>query len=201
MTVEERVSLEKRVARYREELLVKDYLLNNAEPNTITSEAIKNYYEENPEEFAGAEERLYEIVTVSPEIYKSDSKSALDTLQLAKTHDDWRLLTRDVADERVKLLHGYESVISTNDQTTSIEKAVSSLNAGQMSRVIIQDGAPYLVRLLEIKQGNPIPLSQARASIKRKLLPATVRESVRQVSDSVLANSEVVLAGSPESAQ
>lgn len=208
MDDDEKIALEKRVALFREELLVKDYLLNNADPHTITSEKIEAYYTENPDEFQGHEERLYELVTVSTASYKQNAKVALDTLQLAKNHDDWRDLSAQLRREQhaIGLSHSYQTLQPENSEKSTakpsaLNSAVAQLQVGDMSRVIIQDGAPYLVRLLEVKKGEAIPLSQARATIKRKLLPASVRQSVREISDTVLAKSEVVVVDSAQNSQ
>ena len=190
----DKVSLEKRVMQFREELLVKAYLLDHAEPDVVSQENIRTYYENNPEEFAGQKERLYEIVTVSRADYQRNSQAALQAVSLAKTYDDWQQLARDslADDSLVTVAHSFQTQVGKNAKS-AIDKVVIEMSEGEMSKVLIDNGAPYLIRLREVTQTQPIPIEQARADIKRKLLPASIRKSVKSVSNTVLETTDVVL--------
>ena len=190
MDADERAAIDKRVGAFREELLVKRYLVDHAEPHTVTAEAVADYYEDHPEEFEGTLERLYEIVTVAPEAYERDAREAIALVSRAKTRDDWRALATETADEPVAVGHSYRTLVG-DAPVGPIEEAVVALEAGETSRLVVSGGAPYLVRLLEVTRGDPVPLEQARADIRRKLLPRRVRDAVRTLSDAVLERTEV----------
>ena len=194
MDEDELASLEKRVAQFREELLVKNYLLDHAEADGITSENISTYYKDHPEEFAGQVERLYEIVTVSQADYKRDRSASLQAVSEAKTHDDWRALSRASlrSDSGITVSHSKRTLVG-DEAVSEIDSAVLNLQQGQISKVIVADGAPYLVRLLTVTQKEPIPLEQARADIKRKLVPSSIRKSVKAISEEVLKDTTVVI--------
>lgn len=197
MSQDEKISLEKRVAQFREELLVKQYLLENAEPEAVTAEQIEAYYNDNPDQFSGKKEWLYELVTVDSAIYKKQTNAALQSLNRAKTHDDWRALASNTEQQAISVSHSYQTFTGDVPQG-AIQEAVVKLNESQMSRIIISDAAPYLVRLLEVSKQPPVPLTQARASIRKKLLPASIKTSVRAISESAVAQSNVVLSQASE---
>ena len=199
MGEEDRAALEKRVAQFREELLVKQYLVDHADPHTVTTTQIEDYYAKNTEEFAGDVERLYEIVTVTPAAYERDPAQGIRVVSRGKTSDDWRALARESVDGPAteRLAHSYRTLVG-DEHEGAIEQAVLGLEVGRMSRLVFSGGAPYLVRLLEETRHDPIPLEQARAAIKRKLLPASVRRSVREISEQVLDDSDVVLSASAD---
>ena len=195
LSTDEQVSLEKRVAQFREELLVKQYLVENGRPQTVNAQQVATYYEDNPEEFTGSTERLYELLTIDPENYSNEPALALQSLNRAKTHDDWRVLAAESEQEAHPVVHSFQTLIGDTAQG-AIEAAVLKLNEGELSRVVISNSAPYMARLLEVAQQPVIPLIHAKADIHKRLLMATVRESVRTVSDEVVAESDVVLSQS-----
>ena len=192
LSPDEQVSLEKRVAQFREELLVKQYLLDNGKPQTVDAQQVAAYYDDNPEEFAGSEERLYERMTIDSARYANEPAAALQSLNRGKTHDDWRALAVETEHEPYPVVHSFQTLIGDTAQG-AIEAAVLTLQERQVSRVVISDGAPYLARLVEITQQPAIPLIQAQADIRQRLLLSTVRDSVRTVSRDVVAESDVVL--------
>ncbi|CAG0887846.1 unnamed protein product [Cyprideis torosa] len=187
MPLEERLLLEKRVAQFREELLVKRYLLENAKPNTISNEDIKQYYDNNPQEFAGREERRYELLTISPQDYKKDSELAIDLISRGKTSHNWSELANQEAasstqGSTVKLQHNTLTLtLDDKPSLSAIDKVVASLTIGEMSRVVFEAGAPYIVRLLDIKQEPAKSLEQARSEISKRLLPASIKKSVKAI--------------------
>lgn len=186
--------LEKRVAQFREELLVKRYLLDNADPHSISDAEIKRYYEKNLAEFNGQQERRYELLTVPKLDYKKAPKAAMDLLSHAKTESEWAAyVLSDEATQNAgpKLQHNILNTIGS-DNLSQVETAVTALAVGKMSRIILENGSPYIVRLLDIKQKPAKTLVQARAEISKRLLPASIKKSVKSISEQVLAESTVI---------
>lgn len=186
--------LEKRVAQFREELLVKRYLLDNADPHSISDAEIKRYYEKNLAEFNGQQERRYELLTVPKLDYRKAPKAAMDLLSHAKTESEWGVYV--LSDEAIqnaglKLQHNILNTIGS-DNLSQVETAVTGLAVGKMSRIILENGSPYIVRLLDIKQKPAKTLAQARAEISKRLLPASIKKSVKSISEQVLAESTVI---------
>lgn len=186
--------LEKRVAQFREELLVKRYLLDNADPHSISDAEIKHYYEQNIAEFNGQQEHRYELLTVPKLDYKKAPKAAMDLLSHAKTESEWAayVLSDEVTQNAgPKLQHNILNTIGS-DNLSQVETAVTALAVGKMSRIILENGSPYIVRLLDIKQKPAKTLVQARAEISKRLLPASIKKSVKSISEQVLAESTVI---------
>lgn len=182
--------LEKRVAQFREELLVKRYLLEHAEANTVSAEQIKAYYEENQSEFSGSREVRYEFLTVAKSEYDKDPGKVVERLSLAKNAPDWQSLILSDADGMTGVMR---NVLALDEQaaSTALEKAVVELREGQTSRIIMQSGSAYIARVVSVTEKPGLSLENARHSIARKLLPLSVKQSVRDISAAVLKDSKV----------
>ena len=131
-------------------------------------------------------------MTIDSERYANEPSIALQSLNRAKTHDNWRALAAQTEQESHPVVHSFQTLIGDTAQG-AIEAAVLTLQEGQLSRVVISDGAPYLARLVEVTQQPATPVIQAQADIRQRVLLATVRDSVRRVSKEVVAESDVVL--------
>lgn len=191
MSDDERVTLEKRVAQFREELLVKRYLLENVTPEAISNEDIRAYYDNNQDEFSGKKERLYEFLTVSPEQYTSDPAAAMALIASAKTESDWAKLTaKGNQSDSVILLRNTQSFVG-GGSGSAIEKAVLGLAPTKLSKVVFENGSPYIAKLLRIEKLPAKSFEEARTEISRRLLPAHIKETVKKISAEVLASAEV----------
>ncbi len=198
MSDDERVMLEKHVAQFREELLVKRYLLENVTPDAISNEDIRAYYEQNIGEFSGEEERLYEFLTVSPEQYKADPAAAMALIASAKTESDWAKLSAEKnKTSGISLLRNTQS-FTGDGSGSAIEKAVLGLAPMKLSKVVFENGAPYIAKLLKVEKTPAKSFDEARAEISRKLLPARIKEAVKKVSAEVLATAEVKILEPPQ---
>jgi len=196
MDDDDRIALEKRVAQFREELLVRDYLLAHSAPESISPESILRYYNENPEEFSGEVIKVVEVLTVSPDQYRSDSQRTMESLSLGKTHNDWRVLATDSQNDESLIPLSHRLLTLEGDRARGrIEEVAQQLQLHEISRIVISDDAPYLLRVADIKPAIPIPFEQAADDIRRKLLPKNVRNAIRTVSKQVLSESQVVLVG------
>jgi hypothetical protein len=62
MTPEDLAVLDKKINRYREQLLVKMYLVRQTNPEPVTLKMVKDYYEGHPEKFGGKTIREFEMI-------------------------------------------------------------------------------------------------------------------------------------------
>lgn len=191
MSNDERLTMEKRVAQFREELLVKRYLLEHATPEAIGHEDIRVYYDSNAEEFAGKEERLYEFLTVSPQQYKSNPSAAMELISSAKTERNWaEFVVRANKAAGISLVRNTQSFVGEGSGS-SIEKSVIALTPNKMSKVIFENGAPYIAKLISVSTRPSKSFEESRAEISKRLLPARIKGSVKKLSSEILATAKI----------
>ncbi|HMI94815.1 MAG TPA: hypothetical protein VK509_25750, partial [Polyangiales bacterium] len=85
----QRAELEKRVAAYREQLLVKQYLGQHTAAAQVGDEAIRRYYESHKANFGGKQVKAYELITSSSELNGAQRTSAIAALDGADEQKDW----------------------------------------------------------------------------------------------------------------
>ena len=183
--------LEKRVAAYREELLVQEYLKRHAEPKTVTAEMVRSYYEKHPHEFGAHSVHKFELLQAPPELNESEQQSLLAFIPKIRQHADWA----NKADSwrQQYRLHYQAGSAHTGLLQQPLDSALTKLDPGETSDVIYLEGQLNLIRLVTVEELPPKPLSEVSRDIRRKLAPMQLRESVREVSDLARANADVVI--------
>lgn len=190
LTPEERAELEKKVAAYREELLVKQYLVRHTRPSGVTGEMVRQYYEQHPERFGARKERSYELVTVTGTLTPAQRTSVIDALGQAEREQDWAAWVERLkkAGQPVALRrgHGDEGVLHRK-----LGQLMAQLAVGQASKLTFIDGTPYAVRVTAEREIPPKPLAEVSEEIRKTLAPVKVKDAVKQASAQVLKGTEV----------
>lgn len=181
-------AIELKVSAYREELLVKAYLRQHANPVPVSESMVKEYYDKHPEEFSGGMKKEFEyFISSVEELKEGDRKRILDFISTTRGSDGWDKLLEGKQD----LPLNYRKVkarISVLEEP--LKTLVASTSAGNTSSVHM--GKPIvIVRVLGEEPISARPLTEVSADIRKRLAPMQLRKAVKEVSELALQQVKV----------
>jgi hypothetical protein len=186
----ERAALERKVASYREELLVLQYVAAHAPPEPVPFEKIERYYDEHPAQFGAAEHRRYELITSERELSPSERDVMMTTLVDAAKQQDWATWVAALKKEGKPLTH-----LSGRDDEqvlhTSLRSRLAQLAVGDSSELTFLDGRPYLLRVSAVQKTPPKPLQSVLSEISASLKPGQVKLALETAQKNVMAQARV----------
>jgi len=140
---------------YQDELFVKEYLVQHASPTPVSTELVKQYYQDYPEEFGGGESRLFEMLLGSEKLSDQQRQELLDSASSIRTSSNWP----QVAATNNQLEYK-KATLQPGLFSRKIELEVNALTKGQTSSIIFIDGKPHVFRVLMVNTIAPKPLSE-----------------------------------------
>jgi hypothetical protein len=186
----ERAELEKRVAAYREQLLVKQYLGKYTAAAQVSDEAIRRYYESHKANFGGKQVKTYELITSSSELDPAQRSKTIAALDGAGEQRDWDAWVAGLlaAGQPVALRRGEDDAAMLDPR---VRQMIAPLEVGQTTKPTLIDGRPYVLRVTAQRELPPRPLAQVREEIRKTLAPVQLRDAIKQTSTRVLQSAEV----------
>lgn len=188
---EEKAELDKQVAAYREELLVKQYLSKHTKVEPVSPELVSSYYDKNQASFGAEKVRTFELLTSPREINDAERVQWMAALRDPVQHRDWAAWAAELQKKKLPVVHQRGTTQNGTLQQT-LRNLVAQLGVGASSRLTFVDGRPYVVRVLEETVSPAKPLSAVSAEIRRTLLPEQVKQSVQAASAVVMKDTKVV---------
>lgn len=190
MSVEEKRELDKKVDRYREQLLAKAYLIAHAEPQPVTNKMVTEYYNKHLERFGQKTLYHYEILTGKMKAGGEGRKELLDSLQQAQSTTDWKALSERLKGEGKEI--NYRQAKGALDVLEpKLTAVLKGLDSQQTSDIIFQGANPVVVRLNQ-KQVLPArPLSQVSAVVRKSLVPIQLKKQIEKLSNELMKTAKV----------
>lgn len=187
---EQRAELDKKVAAYREELLVKQYLAQHTKSQTVSEDQIVEYYTQHPDEFGASRVRNYELLTTSAEPTPLQRPKLIEAFGKLEREPNWEAAAQKLskAGQGVSLRRGRSDEARLHPK---LSQWIAQLQVGAPSQLTFIEGRPYLVRVSSETYTPPRPLALARSEIRTLLLPGQLKDAVKQASDQVLKSAEV----------
>lgn len=182
-------ALEAEVNAYREQLLVKRYLRDNAEPVPVTEEMIVKYYEDHSERFGGGTRQLIEIVSIE----KSDTvdrKASLNALNEFERQPNWRVFAESIKTQGIPVRYA-KTVYEPELLDKRLRSVVDRLSLDEVSPTVLVRGVPHRVKVVQQEDREPRELREVRGEVRNLLVPQQVKQAIKQVSGEVLATADV----------
>ena len=172
---QERQLMNVKVEAYREELLVKRYIIENIEPQPITQENIHQYYLEHLEEFGEKTEKTYEIIQSGEVQKESERVSLLTKLSNISAVDDWS-----------SWFENNKNLGLSYRKTTSPVGLLKEPLRGLIEATGVGETSPLLngkvltiVRVEKIKMIPAKPFEQVSGNIRRMMAPQALKISIK----------------------
>lgn len=181
--------LELRVQAYKEELLVRQYIESNAEPQPVTPSMVRTYYHDYPEEFGGKLSRTFEVISTIRKVENDERKLLVTELTALASSDDWDLKATELKSRELPVR--YRNItVRTDLLEQPLRSLVENTVIGQASP-ILASGEVMRVKVINEARSPAKPLQEVSADIRRKLAPIQFRKSVKQLSQQALKSAEI----------
>lgn len=104
MTDQDEKFLNQRLALFREDYLVKQYLAKHTSPPAITASMVREYYDAHLELFGQRVLKEYEGISTSRPLTVSEQSELLKTLEKIKEIKDWKSWTESVSERNLPVI-------------------------------------------------------------------------------------------------
>ena len=181
--------MQRKVKAYEEELFVKEYLIKNAEPQPVSTQMVKDYYESHLEEFGGGESRVFEMLKTSTTPNEQQRDKILEAVSLIKQNANWPAYAKQTSAELGLVF--FRSTMQPGLLDAALENALKSLNENKVSDVVFVDGVPHILRVTEVQTRAPESLSSVSAGIRKKLAALQLKKAVKKASEQVVQQANI----------
>lgn len=166
----------------------------------IDSSKIEEYYRSNLEEFQVPEQRHARHIILqateedSPERHQEQAEKAAEVMELAKKGQDFSALAQEFSEGPSKDSGGDLGFFSEGQMVPSFDRAVFSMQAGEISEVVKTQFGYHIIKLEEIEEEKTRPLEEAAAEITTLLQQKEAENLAFQVAND--AYEGIIRAGS-----
>ncbi|MGS2716805.1 peptidylprolyl isomerase [Eionea flava] len=185
--------IEQKVAFHREELLVKEFLLEHAVPAPISSEMVQNYYYSHQDEFGGGKAKIFELLKAGEKLSEGQRDELLNNrVQIIKAAKNWR---DEVNSNAVfsGLLY-QQGTMRPGLLNATLENTLKNLDKGRTSDVVFIKGRPNILRVIDVKTLTPAPLAEVSHTIRKKLTAMQLKKAVKKASEKAVKETNIEFA-------
>ena len=191
---DERETLDRDVRDYREQLLVKSYLKNNANPQPITQEMVKTYYDSHPEKFGGGKVKSFELIAGINGVSENERNSIVAAMGKANKQNNWQTYVNELRNSGHKVSY-VQGKLKKDLLDKRLTDVIDRLRPGTPAKVVFVDGIPYLPRGISEEVATAKPLSEVSSEIRRMLLPQQLKKSIKTLSEELMKTADVEYSG------
>lgn len=189
LNMNEREQLDLKVAAYREELLVKDYLMAQTTPKPVTNQMVKDYYAAHPEKFGGAVRKQVDYLEIGKGFGEDKRAVLYKTLGALTATSDWQQASKKLEGEGFSV-NQVSATINPALTDEPLKSLVAKTPIGEVSPVKI-DNNIYILRVNNEEKVPAKPLAEVSADIRKALAPVQLKKAVKEVSDKALEQMQV----------
>lgn len=190
LTADERFSLDKEAAIYREQLLVRHYIDRHHPPEPVTAQMVAEYYQSHPQRFGGGVENQYELVGASRTPSPDERGKFVTKLRDPGARADWKAWAKDISAGGLPAVYS-TGLVSDSVLHPKLRELLAGLESNKPSAVVFVDGRPYVARVTGKQTKTPRPLEEVRASIVRTLTPVQLTAAVEKTAAEVMKITKV----------
>ncbi|MCP4979529.1 MAG: hypothetical protein GY935_03420 [Gammaproteobacteria bacterium] len=185
-------AIENKTKRYRENLLVSEYIRANASPPPVTESMIADYYGRNLAQFGQSSVRKYQLITSRQALAVDQRKDFIKLFSTIKTEPTVQAIHQSFLNSGFQTTH-QSGVADAGLLSKKLLQVIDSQPVATVSDIHFIDGVPYIVKVDEVLQKSAKPLNEVRASIRKTLAMAQLKEAVRTLSETVKQQASVTI--------
>lgn len=189
LSEQEAIHMEEQVRAYREELLVKRYLQNHAEPQPVSNKQVKEYYEKNPELFGGEVIRKFEYLTSVGPLADLDREKLVTEYQKYSAEQNWKHVSASLVEAGFPVKYK-QAEMNIKLLPAAIKELVTKAKvAGNVETQTKPD--VIMLRVLEERITEPKPLQTVSSDIRKTLAHKQMKEAVKSLAGQVMSQAKI----------
>ena len=178
--------------RYRENLLVSEYVRRNVDAKPVTESMIRDYYNRNLERFGASRVPRYQLLTTRQALAVDQRNAFFRKYGELKSEPSLEAMHRKFQQSGFDTLY-QTGLAETGLLSDRLQQLIESQQPGQLSELHYIEEKPYLVLVEEVVQTNPQPLSEVRGQIRRTLAMAQLKQAVQELSEQVKQEASITI--------
>lgn len=187
---EEKDQIDRKARDYKEELLVKSYLRKNVDPQPVTQDMVKTYYEKTPKLFGAKNIKEFELITTNKQVQGAQREQVLAVLNKARKSVNWKSYVKKT-NKRKGVLEYRTGKTSEKLLNAQLRAAMSKMKNKDISRPVFIEGKPYLVRIVKEQKTKARPLAEVSTEIRRMLAPQQLKKAIKVVSEKLMKEAKI----------
>ena len=189
---EERARIENKTRRYRENLLVSEYVRRNAARQPVTESMIHGYYKRNPQRFGAAEIPRYQLLTTRQALALDQRNAFLRKYAELKSAPSLQAMHQGFQQSGFDTLY-QTGVAEPGLLSARLQQIINAETPGKLSDLHYVDDKPYLVLVDEVIQTQPQALSEVRSQIRKTLAMAQLKQAVQELAEQVTQEASITI--------
>ena len=181
--------MQEQVRAYREELLVKNYLQQHTDPQPVTTQQVKEYYEKNPELFGGEVIRSFEYITSAGPLADLDRENLKAKFDAVVTAKDWKQVSEQMVKAGLPVKYK-QAEMSTKLLPANIKEMVTKAKVAEGVEIRTRPDV-VMLRVLAEKVTEAKPLQTVSADIRKTLAHKQMKEAVKFMASQVMSQAKV----------
>lgn len=192
------LTVEKIREELRKQLVIEKMIETEVTPQvSVNDQDVKNFYDQNPAQFQQPEQyRASHILVMVPQgatpAQKQEARGKIDgVLKQVKAGGDFAELARANSQDGSASQGGDLNFFSRGQMVEPFQKAVESLQVGQVSEVVETQFGFHIIKLTEKKPGRTVPLAEVNKKIAEYLVMQQKQQRATGFVESLRAKSKV----------
>lgn len=187
LSIEERYEIDRQTQAYRDELLAKRYLKSQVNPQPVTNEMVKAYYEANLEKYASPAKLQVEFVQAAPSMTPSQRGQVMAAMSSAQSQNDWPAWVSGQKAQGLPVTYS-QNAFSSKAMASDVAQVVRQLDIGESSAVFFINKKPAIARVIKRIPGQATPLAQVTKEIRKTLAPIQLKKAIKAAAAEVMAS-------------
>jgi len=180
-------TIDAKVAAYREELYVKEYLSQHATPEPVSTKMMQDYYNNNPTLFGAELIKVFELLSLPKDSGESAKNNFIQAASDLSALENWQ----EYASQHS--LAYKKSTFSKGLLAPALEGTLKQLGQGETSDIVIVSGTPMLLRVISVEEIPAKPIAEVGTDIRRRLAPIQLKKAIKAVTENVIQKAEIVV--------
>lgn len=175
---------------YKEKIIVNDYLMKNISPAPVNDEMVNAYYHKHPEKFGASQDIQYELLSTVDRLSETDRDKLLANYPTMDKSGGLQSIQARIAATGL-ILNYQKAHLKPGKLSDKIEATLASLQPGEASSLFMQQGRPYIIKLLTREKTPPQALAVVSNDIRKQLVPMALKVAIRAQTEQLKENAEI----------
>lgn len=183
---DEKMDLELKVKAYKEELLVRQYLVENAKVKPVTEQMIRDYYQKHPDKFGGITKihyRLIKTINLSSDQLNTASKLFSNINQ----KNNWQAVVTELKEQNI-VATVQSAEVNPMLLSKTLKRLLKNTAIDELPAVTEINGNLYRLEVLSETKMPAKTLHAVSSDIRKLLAPVQLKRAIKSASEEAVKN-------------